>query len=39
MVGTRTEIASNLSQNFGKMRVIPAASLVSTGMMDWLAAR
>ena len=39
IVGTRTAIASKRSLNCGKIRVIPAASLVSTGMIDWLAAR
>ena len=34
MVGTRTAIASKRSLNCGKIRVIPAASFVSTGMID-----
>lgn len=39
MVGTRTAIASKRSLNCGNIRVMPAASFVSTGIIDWLAAR
>ncbi|MNN78552.1 hypothetical protein D3C81_1951180 [compost metagenome] len=38
-VGTRTAIASKRPENLGKIRSIPTASLVSTGIIDWLAAR